>query len=78
MILLDKNIHPISELQKRLRGGEHLRQLAKLNIDKKQQTQHFMHYTKKDEKVITQQMAHGYRWHATKQAHARQDISCNS
>jgi hypothetical protein len=35
MILLDKNIHPISELQKRLRGGEHLRQLAKLNIDKK-------------------------------------------
>ena len=33
MILLNKNIHPISELQKRLRGGEHLRQLAKLNID---------------------------------------------
>jgi hypothetical protein len=33
MILLDKNIHLISELQKRLTGGEHLRQLAKHNID---------------------------------------------
>jgi hypothetical protein len=33
MILLDKQMHPISDLQKRLGAGEHLRQLAKLNID---------------------------------------------
>jgi hypothetical protein len=33
MILLDKQMHPISDLQERLGVGEHLRQLAKLNID---------------------------------------------
>jgi hypothetical protein len=33
MILLDKHIHPISHLQEQLGAGEHLRQLAKLNID---------------------------------------------
>ncbi len=32
MILLDKRMHPISNLQERLGAGEHLRQLAKLNI----------------------------------------------
>jgi len=32
MILLDKHIRPISDLQERLGTGEHLRQLAKLNI----------------------------------------------
>jgi hypothetical protein len=31
--LLDKHIHPISYLQEQLGAGEHLRQLAKLNID---------------------------------------------
>ncbi len=31
--LLDKHIHPISHLQEQLGAGEHLRQLAKLNID---------------------------------------------
>jgi hypothetical protein len=33
MILLDKQMHHISDLQERLGAGEHLRQLAKLNID---------------------------------------------
>jgi len=33
MILLDKQMHPISDLQKRFGTGEYLRQLAKLNID---------------------------------------------
>jgi hypothetical protein len=33
MILLDKKMHPISDLKKRLGAGEHFRQLAKLNID---------------------------------------------
>jgi hypothetical protein len=33
MTLLDKHIHPISHLQEQLGAGEHLRQLAKLNID---------------------------------------------
>ena len=33
MILLDKKMHPISDLQKQLGAGEHLRQLPKLNID---------------------------------------------
>jgi hypothetical protein len=33
MTLLDKNIRPISHLQEKLGAGEHLRQLAKMNID---------------------------------------------
>jgi len=33
MILLDKKMHPTSDLQTRLGAGEHLRQLPKLNID---------------------------------------------
>jgi hypothetical protein len=33
MILLDKQMHPISDLQERLGAGEHLRQLPKLKID---------------------------------------------
>ncbi len=33
MTLLDKQIHPISDLKERLGAGEHLRQLAKLNVD---------------------------------------------
>ena len=33
MTLLDKQIHPTSDLQVRLGAGEHLRQQTKLNID---------------------------------------------
>jgi hypothetical protein len=46
MILLDKQMHPISDLQKRLVAGEHLRQLAKLNIDSVTNTSlHILHKT---------------------------------
>ncbi len=33
MLLLDKQVHPISDFQKQLGTGEHLRQLPKLNLD---------------------------------------------
>jgi hypothetical protein len=33
MLLLDKQVHPISDLQKQLGAGKHLRQLPKLNLD---------------------------------------------
>jgi hypothetical protein len=33
MLLLDKQVHPITDLQKQLGAGEHLRQLPKLNLD---------------------------------------------
>jgi hypothetical protein len=33
MLLLDKQVHPICDLQKQLGANEHLRQLPKLNLD---------------------------------------------
>ena len=33
MTLLDKQVHPISDLQKKLGAGDHLRQLPKMNLD---------------------------------------------
>jgi hypothetical protein len=33
MSLLDKQVHPISDLQKKLGAGDHLRQLPKMNLD---------------------------------------------
>jgi hypothetical protein len=33
MTLLDKQVHPIGDLQKKLGASEHLRQLPKMNLD---------------------------------------------
>jgi hypothetical protein len=56
MILLDKQMHHIRVLQKRLGASEHLRQLAKLNIDSVTNTSlHILHKTELKNYML-------YRW----------------